>query len=170
MEKIALLAFAVLALAAVLASRAHADRPSISGGWFYVNGEKFFVKGIGHELGSRPGQLPWEREFRPDLLNYDLKLIKEGGFNTIRSWNNFTEQELQVIDKYGLMVIQGLWCDIDKYINEPGYAPYIEKTTRDIVRYSKNHGSILLYSINNEPESRIVAKNGLDKVNAVLGT
>ena len=27
--------------------------------WYYLNGEKFFIKAIGYEIGARPGQHPY---------------------------------------------------------------------------------------------------------------
>ncbi|MFH1368030.1 MAG: glycoside hydrolase family 2 TIM barrel-domain containing protein [Elusimicrobiota bacterium] len=145
-----------------------ASRVEIKDGWFYVDGEKYFVKGLGHELGARPGEIPWERKFNPEFLRYDLKLIKEGNFNTIRTWNYLTEQELRMINEAGIMVIQGFWFDIDRYLNEPDYAREMESKLREVVAYSKAAGNVLFYSINNEPEPWIAAKNGVSKVNDAL--
>ena len=36
-----------------------AQNLEIIDGWYYINGEKFFVKGIGYETHTRPGQVPW---------------------------------------------------------------------------------------------------------------
>lgn len=148
-----------------LASASGASSVEIRNGDFYVNGEKFFVKGIGHELGSRPGEIPWERKFKPEFLKFDLALINAGGFNTMRTWNSLTEQELEIIAESGLMVIQGFWFEVDKYINEPKYAAEIEGKLRVVIAYSKKFDNILFYTINNEPEPWIVVKNGIGKVN-----
>ncbi len=35
--------------------------------WYYLNGEKFFIKAIGYEIGARPGQHPYEDEKKDHL-------------------------------------------------------------------------------------------------------
>ncbi len=32
----------------------------IKDNWYYINGEKFFIKAIGYEIGARPGQHPYQ--------------------------------------------------------------------------------------------------------------
>ena len=65
--------------------------------WFHINGERFFIKGIGYEIHSRPGQVPWVYEFDPELLQFDLERIKNAGFNTIRTWGAISEEQLQLV-------------------------------------------------------------------------
>ena len=69
---------------------------------FYIDGQKFFVKGIGYEVGAKPGELPWARTFDAELLRFDMKRIRDGGFNTIRTWAPFTAQELNILQQYPL--------------------------------------------------------------------
>lgn len=165
MNKILSLHFWFFMLTAFSAAAGAASRVEIKGGQFYVDGEKFFVKGIGHELGSRKGEIPWQRKFNPEFLRYDLSLIKAAGFNTMRTWGSLKEEELAMIKESGLMVIQGYWFEVDRYINEPEYAKEAEANLRDTINYSKKFDNILFYTINNEPEPWIVSKNGIDKVN-----
>ena len=78
---------------------------------FYIDGKKFFIKGIGYEIGALPGELPNERKFNPDQLHFDIRRILSGGFNTIRTWAAFTEQELEVLRQYDIKIIMGIWID-----------------------------------------------------------
>ncbi|RKY56462.1 MAG: hypothetical protein DRP96_11245, partial [Candidatus Neomarinimicrobiota bacterium] len=43
----------------------------IRDGWYYIDGEKYFIKGIGYETHTRPGQVPWEYEFNAAVIEYD---------------------------------------------------------------------------------------------------
>ena len=72
--------------------------------WYYLNGQKFFIKAIGYEIGARPGQHPYEGNRAEDLylLKFDLKVIKEGGYNTIRTWSQFSEAQLKLVQESGL--------------------------------------------------------------------
>jgi hypothetical protein len=81
----------------------------IEGDWLTVGGEKFLVVGLGYEIGCRPGRVPWDRDFRPDLLRADFMRIRAAGFNTLRTWSPMTDEELAVAAENGLWVIQGMW-------------------------------------------------------------
>ena len=69
--------------------------------WYYLNGEKYFIKAIGYEIGARPGQHPYEdaKKDELELMTFDLKKIKEGGYNTIRTWSQYSEAQLQLVQK-----------------------------------------------------------------------
>src|SRR4030043_150552 len=41
------------------ASKQSSTKVEIKNNWYYINGEKFFIKGIGYEIGARPGQDPY---------------------------------------------------------------------------------------------------------------
>ena len=47
--------------------------------WYYLNGERFFIKAIGYEIGARPGQHPYEDEKKDhlELMKFDLDNIKK---------------------------------------------------------------------------------------------
>lgn len=120
-------------------------------GWLYIDNEKFFVKGIGYEPGARPGQYPWDREFEPEILTFDMNRIIDGGFNTIRTWAPLTEDELQLIDSTGLKIVFGIWVDSHGDFNDPAFIIRTEKNTRDTLSYSKNYDCIIGYLIMNEP-------------------
>ena len=37
--------------------------------WYHLNGQKFFIKAIGYEIGARPGQHPYEDEKKDDEVD-----------------------------------------------------------------------------------------------------
>ncbi len=91
--------------------------------WYYLNGQRFFIKAIGYEIGARPGQHPYEevRADDLDLLKFDLKVIKEGGYNTIRTWSEFSEAQLKLVQESGLKLIMGLEVNPEKDYGDPAF-------------------------------------------------
>jgi hypothetical protein len=91
--------------------------------WYYLNGQQFFVKAIGYEIGARPGQHPYEgiRADDLELLKFDLKVIREGGYNTIRTWSEFSEAQLKVVQESGLKLIMGLEVNPEADYSDPAF-------------------------------------------------
>ena len=79
----------------------------IKDGAYYINGEKTFINALGYEIGARPGQHPYEdkKELELDRMKNDLKVIKEAGFNAVRTWSELTEEEVQLVQESGLMLV-----------------------------------------------------------------
>lgn len=119
--------------------------------FFYIDGEKFFIKGIGYEVGAYPGMLPWARPFNADVLRSDMQRIKDAGFNTIRTWTHFTNQELQVIQEFGLKIIMGVWSDPAGDFSDPAFVNSSLQIVEDVMAYSRNYDNIIAYLIMNEP-------------------
>jgi hypothetical protein len=129
---------------------------------FYIDGEKFFVKGIGYEIGATPGKLPWSRTFNPALLNFDMKRIVAGGYNTIRTWSPFTAQELDVIKQYDIKIIMGIWIDPAGNFSDKTFVDGAKAIVSGVLNYSKNYGNIIAYLIMNEPQPDVIANAGYD--------
>ncbi|MDD5738271.1 MAG: glycoside hydrolase family 2 TIM barrel-domain containing protein [Candidatus Omnitrophica bacterium] len=138
-------------------SSAGNKRVDIKEGWFYVDGEKFFIKGVcyfeAHEVFGRYEQNT------PEVLDFEFKRIKEAGFNTIRTY--LTPEKIEIAKKYGLMIMQDSdrLCFSDDYkdpakINE--YKANIDK----IAGFSKKYDNILFYTIDNEPNVKALYKQG----------
>ena len=120
--------------------------------FFFLDGEKFFIKGIGYEVGALPGEVPWEKEFNPNQLHFDIQRILSGGFNTIRTWAPFIEQELQVLDQYDLKIIMGIWIDPHADFSDPQFNYQAKTIVSDVLSYSKKYDQIIAYLIMNEPQ------------------
>ncbi len=106
---------------------------TVNGDWLLVDGEPFFVKAVGYEVGSRPGQTPWSPTRDISLQRLDFERIKAAGFNTIRTWSPYSNQELQLAQEYGLMVIQGIWVDFNTFFSSDTAADEAVQDVKDMV-------------------------------------
>ena len=132
----------------------------ITDGWYYINGEKFFVKGIGYETHTRPGQVPWVYSFDADLIRYDLNRFKNAGFNTIRTWSALSEEELQLVEESGLKILFGIWIDPAGDFSDPGFRNEAYNQVNNVLNYSTNYNSIIGYLIMNEPQVQHIYDTG----------
>ncbi|MBN1598899.1 MAG: hypothetical protein JW894_11455 [Bacteroidales bacterium] len=124
----------------------------IKDGWYYVYGEKFFVNALGYEIGARPGQHPYEyREIELARMAHDLKLIKEAGFNAIRTWSELTEEEVKLIQYTGLKMIFGIWIKPHADFSDPEFVKEALHLVDSIVSFTSKYDCIITYLIMNEP-------------------
>ena len=137
------------------------------GDWIYVDGEKFFIKGVGYS-GWRPHQLPWQERPDPELMENDFRLISEAGFNTIRTWSALNAKELALARKYNLMVMQGIFVDPTRDFASPIYQNYVVTTVKNQVRYYLKDNNILMFMVANEPPAERVRTSGVDNTEKVL--
>lgn len=135
----------------------------LKNGFFYIDGNKFFVKGVGYEVGAIPGQLPWERTFDADLLNFDMQRIENAGFNTIRTWGAFTNDELNVVKNHDIKIIMGIWVDPHGDFSDPTFINDAKNIVSTVLEYSKNYDNIISYLIMNEPLPETVFAAGYEE-------
>lgn len=129
---------------------------------FYIDGQKFFVKGIGYE-GILPGQS--HRVFNPELLRFDMQRILSAGFNTIRTWGAFTEQELEVLKEHDVKIIMGIWIDPAGNFTNQQFVNNAKGIVGNVLNYSKNYDNIIAYIIMNEPMVSVVLRDYKSTVN-----
>ena len=135
-------------------------RIEIKDNWYYLNGQKFFIKAIGYEIGARPGQNPYQG-VRPDdldLMKFDLRVIKEAGYNAIRTWSQFSEPQLKLVQDSGLKLIMGIDVNPDKDYGDPQFIRNCEDTLKKVLSYAKKYDCIITYLILNEPQTDHVHK------------
>lgn len=142
-------------------------RVEIRGGWFYRNGEKFLVKGVGFDP-TRPGELPWARRHSAALLESDLARIRAAGFNTIRTWEALSREELDAAERQGLAVIQGIWIDPDGRFGDLVFQRESVEKIRAMVKSSRDSPAILAYLVMNEPRPARVLSEGIEPTRAFL--
>jgi len=132
----------------------------IKDNWYYLNGEKYFIKAIGYEIGARPGQHPYNDVRTDDLnfLKFDLKAIKDAGFNAIRTWSQFTEPQLKLVQNSGLKLIMGIDIDPEKNYGDGAFISSCEAKIKKVTAYSKKYDCIITYLILNEPQTDHVYK------------
>jgi hypothetical protein len=93
--KIKLLLLTVLLLNTILPLFAQPKTTiELKDNWYYLNGQRFFIKAIGYEIGARPGQHTYEgvRADDLDLLKFDLKVIREGVYVPSAPGANFRKR------------------------------------------------------------------------------
>jgi hypothetical protein len=121
-------------------------------GWYFIDGQKFFVNALGYEIGARPGQDP-KLKRKPELqrMKSDLAIIKDAGFNTIRTWDVLYKDELEVVERSGLKVIFGIEVNSQGDFNDPKFIQQAIHQVDTALSYSKNFDCIITYLIMNEP-------------------
>lgn len=124
----------------------------IKDGWYHGNGQKVFINALGYEIGARPGQHPKvERPAEPERVRHDLRVIKSAGFNAVRTWAEFYESELHVVQESGMKVIMGIGYDPSANFGDPQVKAEFLELTNKVLDYSKNFDCIITYLIMNEP-------------------
>ncbi len=136
-------------------------RIDIVGDSLYIDGKKFFIKGVGYSP-FRPGIYPGA-PVSLELVEADFKRIKEAGFNTVRVWGVMPEEQLSLAEKYGLKVIQAAGIKPDSNFAYEGFIRQAESQVRQMARISKNHPNVIMYLVTNEPHSQAVVNSGVDK-------
>ena len=137
-----------------------AQSVQIKDGWFYIDGNKFFVKGIGYETHTRPGQVPWIYSFNADLIRSDLQRIKSAGFNTIRTWSAITEEELKLVEESGLKILFGIWIDPQGDFGSQSFKNSVINHVNSVLGYTNKYRCVIGYLIMNEPQVAHIYSSG----------
>lgn len=128
--------------------------------WYLLNGQKYFIKAIGYEIGARPGQHPYEdaKKDELELMKFDLENIKKGGYNTIRTWSQYSEAQLKLVQESGLKLIMGIDIKPDKDYGNPEFVKESEIELKRVLNYAKNYDCIITYLVINEPQTDHIHK------------
>lgn len=116
---------------------------------FKLNGKKVIFKGIAnhHSLGALGAAV------YPSAMEKRIKLLKEFGFNHIRtSHNPYSKSFLDLCDKHGMLVVDELY---DKWLTKfaGGRTEWVNLWQNDIpefVKRDRNHPSVVMWSLGNE--------------------
>ena len=148
-------------------SQTGARRVEVRGEWFYVDGEPFLVKGIGYSP-YRPGQVPWRGQVEPAVMERDFQRIAAAGFNTLRTWSPLSPEALALADRYGLMVLQGIWVDRQaNYASQAFQDAVVAIVTREVER-TRAQGNVLAFLVGNELLPERVFETGAPAIEALL--
>lgn len=81
----------------------------VKGKNIYVDGKKFYIKAVAYGY-AYPGMNPDGTDAHADiaLFEKDFQMIKEAGINTIRTYKPLPPKVLDLAEKYGLFVIEGV--------------------------------------------------------------
>jgi len=123
----------------------------IKGFEFLLNGKPVFLKGVNrHEEYYGTGRVDTK-----NILDYDMKLIKEMGANLVRIHYPCEKRFYELADKMGLLTFAEIpyWNmglhDIKEFTN-PQVMENAKKQLTNLVRELKNHPSVVIYSVGNE--------------------
>lgn len=116
---------------------------------FLLNGKKVLFKGIAnhHTLGAL-GAAAF-----PDAIAKRIRLLKEFGFNHIRtSHNPYSEEFLDLCDENGILVVDELY---DKWLTQyaGGSRDWMEQWPEAVpewIKRDRNHPSVVMWSLGNE--------------------
>ncbi len=114
-----------------------------------LNGRKVLLKGIAnhHTLGAL-GAANY-----PRAIEKRIQLLREFGFNHVRcSHNPYSEEFMDLCDKYGMLVVDELY---DKWLTQyaGGRKPWQDQWQHDVpewIRRDRNHPSVVMWSLGNE--------------------
>ena len=123
--------------------------------WYHLNGQKYFIKAIGYEIGARPGQHPYKdaKKDELELMKFDLEKIKEGGYNTIRTWSQYSEAQLKLVQESGLKLIMGIDIKPEEDYGDPEFVKESEIELKRVLNYAKKYDCIITYLVINEPQT-----------------
>ncbi|MCI8622907.1 MAG: beta-glucuronidase [Provencibacterium sp.] len=134
-----------------------------------LNGEPVYLKGFGkHEDSDTVG-----RSFSPAVMKRDFELMKWVGANSFRtSHYPYSEEILQAADREGFLVVDevaavGMFESLMNFMEastgkqtaffeKPTTAALLENHLRaleELITRDKNHASVILWSLFNEPET-----------------
>ena len=168
MKKLVLLMAGVILLGSMSCSKRSTEEPNkprtleIKEGAYFINGQKTFINALGYEIAARPGQHPYKdaKVLEIARMRQDLKVIKEAGFNAVRTWSELTEEEVKLIQESGLMLVYGIWILPDGNFDDPKFIADAHEQVKKVMSWSKNYDCIITYLIMNEPMVEHIYKKG----------
>jgi len=155
------------ALAGVLDRPKTLTRPHIRGKFFYVDDEKYYVKGVTY--GPFAPDERWGEYGHPDQVEIDFAMMAEMGLNTLRV---YTVPPVWLLDKaleHGLRVFIGIpWEQHISFLDERERVAAITRKVRDAARAFCGHPAVFAYALGNEIPPTIVRWYGKKKIERFL--
>jgi hypothetical protein len=125
------------------------------------------VKGVGYDP-ARPGELPWARDRSIERVDHDFRRMREAGFNTVRTWEPLTVEELDTAARHELAVIQGIWVDPEGDFAADAFRQAAVDKAAAIGKASRGHPAVLSWLLMNEPRPEAVRRSGLEPTRRLL--
>jgi GT2 family glycosyltransferase len=139
----------------------------LSGRFFFLDGEKFFLKGVTYGPFSPSGQgVPFPDRARVEV---DFALMTELGANCLRTFTPPPEWLLDIAAAYGLRVMIGIpWAQHISFLDSNKTQAEIRDTIARTIAISKDHPAAFSYLVGNEIPPEIVRWYGSDRVRDFL--
>jgi O-antigen biosynthesis protein len=138
-------------------------RPIVKGKFLYVNGEKFYIKGVTYGTFAPDEN---DSQFPPAaVVEEDFAQMAANGLNAVRTYTVPPMFLLDIAHKYNLKVMVGLpWEQHITFLDDKQNADDIVKRVKQGVLSCEKHEAILCYTIGNEIPAPIVRWYGKEKI------
>lgn len=137
------------------------------GKFFFVDGEKFFIKGVTYGTfapASHGAQFP-ERT----VVERDFALMRELGANTLRTFTPPPGWFLDLAGAYGLRVLVGIpWAEHVAFLDSPQLMKEIHRSIAESVKACRGHAAVLACFVGNEIPPDIARWHGPERVRGFL--
>ncbi len=146
---------------------AQSSRPVARGKFLYVDGRKFFLRGVTYGP-FRPDAEGCEYK-TPSIVARDFAAMAAAGVNTVRTYTAVPTWLLDCAAEHGLKVLVGIaWAQHIAFLDSREISRGIESTVRETVRNAAGHPAVLGFTIGNEIPAPIVRWFGARKVERFL--
>jgi GT2 family glycosyltransferase len=137
------------------------------GKFFFVDGEKFFLKGVTYgTFAPASHDAPFPE--RP-VIERDFALMRELGANTFRTFTVPPRWLLDLAGEYGLRVIVGIpWPEHVTFLDSPHLIRDIHRTIAENVKSCRGHAAVLACLVGNEIPPDIARWHGSERVRTFL--
>jgi GT2 family glycosyltransferase len=145
------------------------EKIELRGRFFFINEQKFFLKGVTYGPFS-PGRsgVPFPE---PATVEADFALMTELGVNCFRTFTPPPDWLLDRAAAYGLRVIIGIpWAQHICFLDSARTQAQIRATVARSVETCKHHPAVFAYLVGNEIPPEIVRWYGSRKIRAFLNS
>jgi GT2 family glycosyltransferase len=140
---------------------------SIQGKFLYLDGEKFFIKGVTY--GWFPPEdnegVPYPR---PDVVRKDFELMKSAGINTIRTFDPPPDYVLEIASELDIKVIVGIWVWHKYIFDDKKFLEHYKNVVNETISKSSGYDSVIMYTIGNEIPIEIIRYYGNKRIERFL--
>jgi len=142
-------------------------RPTVSGKFVFVGGEKLYVRGVTYGT-FRPGAEDHQFPAR-EVVERDFALMAANNVNALRTYTVPPRWLLDLAQQHGLFVMVGLpWEQHVTFLSDRERVRSIQERVRAGVRACAGHSAVLCFAIGNEIPAPIVRWHGRRVVEDLL--
>ena len=144
------------------------EKISLRGRYFFLNEEKFFLKGVTYgPFSPDPAGVPFPDA---DLVETDFALMSDLGVNCFRTFTPPPKWLLDLADSYGLKAIVGIpWAQHISFLDSTRTQGDIRKNVARAVASCARHPAVFAYLVGNEIPPEIVRWYGSKRIRNFLG-
>jgi GT2 family glycosyltransferase len=142
-------------------------RPTVSGKFVFVGGEKLHVRGVTYGTFASGGE--GAHEFDPELVERDFREMAANGLNAVRLYTVPPRWMLDVAAQHGLRIMVGIpWEQHIAFLDDRKRRASIERQIAEAVRGCAGHPAVLCFAIGNEIPASIVRWHGRRRIERFL--